>query len=327
LGRGRQESTEIDPLPRSDTLTAALFSLWPHLFPEDAIEQLAQEPPFALSSALPWIEGDGQIDYFLPCPLGLLDNLAREAKERKSIKKISHLTPELIRRQTSGELLDTKRGRRYGEKQVKEIRLWSHRPADEDNSDRPFQRRAERLRLTVDRLGGGSVPGLLFDFAAVEFAPHCGGAVFTWFRSEDIRRKVEAVLTLLGEEGLGGDRTAGLGRFKVVAQEEVSFPDLGTGGRLLLSLYHPTTAEVEAGVLDRARYDLITRGGWVTAPGAMSLRRRPVRMLREGSVILDLGKELYGDASCVLNPLPELGLLHPIFRGGPALTLPIALGA
>src|SRR3990172_10596436 len=45
LGRGRQEWTEIDPLPHSDTLTAALFSLWPHLFPEDAVEKLADEPP------------------------------------------------------------------------------------------------------------------------------------------------------------------------------------------------------------------------------------------------------------------------------------------
>jgi CRISPR-associated protein Csm4 len=181
------------------------------------------------------------------------------------------------------------------------------------------------LRLTVDRFGGGSVPGLLFDFAAVEFAANCGAAVFAWFANKEIQRKVEALLRLLGEEGLGGDRTAGLGRFEVVAEEEISFPNLGTGGRLLLSLYHPTAGEVEAGVLDVARYELITRGGWVTAPGAMSLRRQAVRMLREGSVIPDLGKDLYGDAVRVLESLPERGLHHRIFRGGPAIALPIAM--
>ena len=325
LGRGRQEWTEIDPLPRSDTLTAALFSLWPHLFPEDTVEELAQAPPFALSSALPWVEEDGQVDYFLPCPLGLLDGLARGAKERKSLKKISHLTPELIRRLLNREPLQGEQGRRYGDKQIKDTRLWSHRPSDQGSPDLPFQHRSERLRLTVDRFGGGSVPGLLFDFAAVEFAQNCGVAVFAWFAGEEIQRKVEAVLRLLGEEGLGGDRTAGLGRFEVAAEEEMPFPNLGTGGRLLLSLYHPTTGEVEAGVLDKARYELITRSGWVTAPGAMSLRRQAVRMLREGSVIPDLGKDLYGDAVRVLESFPELGLHHPIFRGSPALALPITM--
>lgn len=322
LGRGRQEWMEIDPLPRSDTLTAALFSVWPHLFPEDKVEELAQNPPFALSSALPWVkEEDNQVDYFLPCPLGLLDKLAKGARERKDVKKVAYLTPDLIHRRLKDQSFQSTFGRRYGGS------LWSHRPAAQERAVLPFQHRTERLRLTVDRLGGGSVPGLLFDFASVEFAQNCGAAVFAWFASDEIQRKVEAALGLLGEEGLGGDRTAGLGRFEVIVREDVLFPDFGAGGRLLLSLYHPTAEEVEAGVLDKARYELITRGGWVTAPGAMSLRRRAVRMLREGSVIPDLGKNLYGDAACALDNLPEQGLQHPIFRGGPALTIPIALGS
>ena len=284
-------------------------------------------PPFALSSALPWVEEDGQVDYFLPCPIGLLDGVATAAKERKSLKKISHLTVELICRRLYNEPLANTLGRHYGDKQNKDIRLWSHRSADQGSSEFPFQHRTERLRLTVDRHAGGSVPGLLFDFSAVEFAANCGAAVFAWFANEEIQRKVEALLGLLGEEGLGGDRTAGFGRFEVAAEEDIAFPNLGTGGRLLLSLYHPAPGEVEAGILNGAKYELITRSGWVTAPGAMTLRRRAVRMLREGSVIPDLSKELYGDAVRVLDPLPELGLHHPIFRGGPALTLPIAMGA
>jgi CRISPR-associated protein Csm4 len=322
LGRGRQEWTEIDPLPRSDTLTAAIFSLWSHLFPDDAVEDLAQAPPFAFSSALPWVVENGHVNYFLPCPIGLLDGLAQGARERKSLKKVSHLTPELIRLRLRGELLPNTVGQRYG---GMDVHLWSHNPGNQGSVVLPFQHRAERLRLTVDRLGGGSVPGLLFDFASVAFAPNCGVAVFAWFVSKEIQRKVEAVLRLLAEEGLGGDRTAGLGEFELIAEEEVLFPDLGSGGRLLMSLYHPTTAEVEAGVLEGARYELVTRRGWVTAPGAMSLGRQAVRMLLEGSVIPDLGKDLYGDAVRVLEPLPELGLHHPIFRGGPALTLPIRL--
>jgi CRISPR-associated protein Csm4 len=320
LGRGRQEWMEIDPLPRSDTLIAALLSVWSHLFPGEEVEELAQNPPFALSSALPWVkEEDGQVDYFLPCPLGLLDKLAKGAKERKVVKKVAYLTPDLIHRQLKNESLQSAFGRRYGGS------LWSHRPAAPKEAALPFQHRAERLRLTVDRFGGGSVPGLLFDFASIEFAQNCGAAVFASFATDEIQRKVEAALRLLGEEGLGGDRTAGLGRFEVMTREDVLFPDFGKGGRLLLSLYHPTTAEVEAGVLDEARYELITRGGWVTAPGAMSLRRRVVRMLREGSVIPDLSKDLYGDAACVLDKLPNQGLQHAIFRGAPALTIPITL--
>src|SRR5712692_2635571 len=147
LGRGRQEWTEIDPLPRSDTLIAALFSLWPHLFPDDAVEKLAEAPPFALSSALPWVKEGDEVDYFLPCPVGLLDNLAKGARARKNLKKISHLTPELIRRLLNREPLQGEQGRRCGDKQIKDTHLWSHRPSDQGSPDLPFQHRSERLRL------------------------------------------------------------------------------------------------------------------------------------------------------------------------------------
>ena len=147
--------------------------------------------------------------------------------------------------------------------------------------------------------------------------------VVAHFRDAAVRPAVEAALRLLGDEGLGADRSAGYGRFVVEAAEGFDVR-LGRGMRLNLSLLHPSEAEIREGLLDRpATYDLVTRGGWVTTPGARSLRKQAVRMVAEGAVLCDLGRDTYGDSPEVLHPEPDLGLFHPVHRLGVAVTLPI----
>jgi hypothetical protein len=98
----------------------------------------------------------------------------------------------------------------------------------------------------------------------------------------------------------------------------------GKGMRLSLSLLHPSRTEIEGGLLDPpARYDTVVRGGWVTSPGASTLRKKAVRMLAEGAVVRDLGVERLGDSPLVLEPWPEFGLGHPVFRPGVAVTVPV----
>ena len=138
-----------------------------------------------------------------------------------------------------------------------------------------------------------------------------------------MRSRFEGALQLLADEGLGADRSAGYGRFEVEGSDPFDIA-LGSGMRLSLSLLHPTRAEIGDGLLDSpATYDLVTRGGWVTAPGARTLRKRAVRMIGEGSVVRDLRKKRYGGSPEVLEPQPELGLLHRVHRPGVAVTLPI----
>jgi len=137
------------------------------------------------------------------------------------------------------------------------------------------------------------------------------------------RTNVEAALALLGDQGIGADRTAGYGAFTIEDIEEVSAPDLGTGARLSLSLLHPTRDEIEQGLLDPpAEYVIASRGGWATSTNADSFRRKVVNMLAEGSIIKDLGHAGYGDSVMVLQP-GNSGPKHPVYRLGTAVTLPV----
>ncbi len=180
------------------------------------------------------------------------------------------------------------------------------------------------MRLAVNRLGDGPIPGLLYEFGGVRFAAEVRLGVVASFADDAIRPAFEAALALLGEEGLGADRSSGYGRFAVEASDPFA-PALGSGMRLCLSLCRPTRDEIGRGLLaEPARWDTVVRGGWVTSPGAGSLRKRDVRMLAEGALVADLGSARVGDAPRVLEALPAQGLHHDVFRSGIAVAVPIA---
>jgi len=131
--------------------------------------------------------------------------------------------------------------------------------------------------------------------------------------------KFEASLSLLGDQGIGADRSAGKGFFSpkksVITISTPKNPD----HFLTLSLVHPSQDEFNLA----KRYQIVERRGWVTSPhGGRSLRQKSVRMLLEGSVFKG---EVQGDVPKVLDPLEEMGLRHPVYRWGKAFPLPCKL--
>lgn len=313
IGSGRTDDlTDIDELPRSDTLAAALLSVWGHVtLGQSDIGSLAADPPFAVSSALPTLELAGKTTCLLPMPVGLLDQLSDGRAVDKQLRRARFVAPDLFPPLLRGELPE--------EVAVVGTCLLPAR----DAFAVPLWTTDTRLRLAVNRLGDGPIEGLLYEFGAVSFRPDVSLTVVACFDSADVQRGFEAALRFLGDEGIGADRSCGYGCFEVAAAGPFR-AELGKGMRLSLSLMHPTLNEVDGGLLgEPARYEFEIRGGWVTSPGARTLRRRGVRMLREGSVLRDLGARPYGDSPCVLDALPELGLGHPVYRPGKAVTLPI----
>jgi CRISPR type III-A-associated RAMP protein Csm4 len=169
--------------------------------------------------------------------------------------------------------------------------------------------------------------GLLFATARTRFADDAGVAVLVDPGDAVTERRLDILLDLLGHVGIGGDRSCGVGHFCIEEKTIAAVPDLGRGGRLLLSLAAPERSAVEGGLLNApAVYTLIERGGWVTRPGASSLRRRSVRMIGEGSLVCDVGGA-FGRAVRVLDAMPELRLPHPIWRGGREVALAAGLPA
>src|SRR5579875_3287184 len=71
LGGGRiGDPTEAQALARSDTIAAAILSLWGHIanVGDEEITQLSEKPPFAVSSTIPAIQRNRRWEPPLPVP-------------------------------------------------------------------------------------------------------------------------------------------------------------------------------------------------------------------------------------------------------------------
>ena len=93
---------------------------------------------------------------------------------------------------------------------------------------------------------------------------------------------------LLGDEGLGGDRTYGMGLFKPEFSEFSDFPKwLVLDGKadlwITMSLYRPNEEELEIEGFQPGGswYRLVEKGGWIYSIG---LRKPRVTYFEEGSV-------------------------------------------
>ncbi|MBM3738077.1 MAG: hypothetical protein FJW39_20030 [Acidobacteria bacterium] len=179
----------------------------------------------------------------------------------------------------------------------------------------PF-RVALRRFAAVDRMEHGSMQ--LHQTACLEFADGAG----LWFAAEcedDMwGDRLESAIRLLGDSGIGGERSLGWGHFEVLEAKRGSLEKLifgprydaadgGEQGYWMLSLLNPGPADRID--WERGAYSVVERRG---------RGLRPVRMIREGSVLIAQDPP-HGAAPDVA---PE-GSPHPVYRAG--LGLPVAL--
>jgi CRISPR-associated protein Csm4 len=320
LGAGRAgDLAGLDGLPRSDTIAAAIISLWRHVVPGaslDDVARVAAQAPFAVSSMLPTMRIAGQWQTLLFAPAAITDRIAGLSSSRhKALRGIRYADINALR-----SLLDGKLPERWSTDGQAFVtgeltgELWSHRT---------------RPRTAVDRISGGAVEGTIYDFGAIQLGERVRLTVLVDFIDDSCRNGVEAALALLGDEGIGGERSAGYGGFRIEHIEQGFAAELGSGAMLTLSLLHPSRDEVEAGLLDPpAEYLIASRGGWATTARGAALRRKTVSMIAEGSILRDLGHRRYGTNPVVVESGGVPGVDHPVFRPGAAVVIPIKrLGA
>jgi CRISPR type III-A-associated RAMP protein Csm4 len=177
-----------------------------------------------------------------------------------------------------------------------------------------------RRAAAVDRQVHGRIE--LHTTACLEFADHAGLWCLALFRDEQARSEwadpVVSAFRLLGDSGIGGERSAGWGRFTVTA-EPPAFPDLSPGANggpqawWTLSLFSPSDGD---GVdWERGSYGLIERNGRVDGSGNLKLASR---MVEEGSVLVASSMP----AGAARDVAPE-GSHHPVYRAGFAVALPV----
>ncbi|NJO73517.1 MAG: type III-A CRISPR-associated RAMP protein Csm4 [Leptolyngbyaceae cyanobacterium RM1_406_9] len=328
LGIGMEASNER---AYSDTLFSAWVSAYARLFGRDAVEQLLarfpqpeQSPllksPFCLSSTFIY---HGEI-YYLPHPLknpkGYPEDDLAIAKE---YKKLNYLPLKIWQRWYQGEGF-TSADRAELELKVKQPKTSGNLEAEHTfDYGKTFQ--TQRIpKVSLDRTTRASN---FYHVGFVQFQPEAGLYFLIHFPTADpvLETQLEAALNLLGEDGIGGEKSSGAGRF------EATWQPLDSHWKDVIHLSQPNAYSLisllwqspfSSDYLQGASYTLRERSGWIVSPvSGQQARRQAVQMFTEGSVFPQPMNGMLADVT------PEKFKAHSIYRSGISLSLPIHLAS
>ncbi len=299
IGTEGPSHEDVSNIAHSDTILGAVYSLAVKVKPELCQDILNRS--VRISSAFPYFKDASNVDYFIPTPLlppkTMFSFPEDDYSLRKKLKKLEFIPLEWLERILNGDRIGIERKNLDETKaRLKSIFKSSVVP-----------------KVALDRITQDSN---LFHYGELHFKN--GGLFFlAEFDGHESERKFEAVLNLLGDEGLGGKRTAGFGLFDIEADTiELEVPG-NSEKHLLLSLYWPPESERDSLSLKDSSYQLVRRAGWFLLDDGRSYRRRPLWMFREGSV---LNIEPTGG---VADVTPEALSDKRVYRFGFAFSLPI----
>lgn len=326
LGIGMEETSERI---HSDTLFSAWFSAYARLYPDHITALFDRfpidneqpiEPPFRVSSTFVYSKSDTIADiYYLPTLLKLPENYPHgDLKFAKAFRKLKFLPLSIWQRWYQGTGIN--------DSEKDELLNKNGQLAEAGTFDYGKIYSSQTLpKIAVDRIHNATN----FYQTSFVYFQH-GGLYFLFYMptpDDDLYRQLQAALNWLGDEGIGGERSSGAGRFratwleltptwKSVIQAKIDRPN-----RALISLFWDRPDVCCSYIEDEnTRYQLQERGGWISARSGRQLRRKSVRMFMEGSIFSqpDRGR------LAVVTPDELKGKNHhPIYRSGVSLSLPI----
>ena len=166
-----------------------------------------------------------------------------------------------------------------------------------------------RPRVSIDRQTEESS---IWHVETLQFNKRCGLWFAVNFDSDETKQKVETLLRVLGDTGIGGERNAGYGLFDF-DEVALEIPTSEDGTQFVtLSPICPKCPEQLSDLLKGdIAYTLNPLTGWVSTTGAAT-RRKHVNMFTEGSV-LNAGEEQRIGRLVDLSPNDYA---HPVYRYG-----------
>lgn len=294
----------------SDSLFSALINAVSIYYEADEvqrwIEQFKSNPPFLLSSLFIY----NSDNYFLPKPLddSFIPADLRK-KTGKEIKKIKWLEAKDFLRWQKGEITE-----------LEDINLIKKKLEHYDNA---FKKEV-RPRVTLDR---DSAQSSIYFCGNIRFQKEAGLYGLVAFKQDEFVERFRIALELLGQTGIGGERTFGYGMFEVEEFKPVEgvfeeIVNVNPSAYTLLSLYHPSDGEIDTLAEKLIAYDIKIKKGWITSGRtALPIKRKSAGFLREGSVFVKPVKGTLVDVTPE-NVMPQL-LAHRVYRYGYALTVPL----
>ncbi len=197
-----------------------------------------------------------------------------------------------------------------------------------DKKDLFLYKEVVEQRVTIPR--GGTEDAEPYFIERRFFRDNTGVFFLLECDNADKLQELKICLNVLGEQGIGLDRSTGNGQFEVLPIERFDWPDVvGAGHQYALSLFCPAQETLETnGFLQESYYKLVKRGGWITSSSdgknLGSYRKKSIYMFAEGAVFpYAQGVKLEGT---IVNTRPQVALEgHEILRDGRAIFLPFTL--
>ena len=320
LGRRGIGLEETETFVHSDTLFSALCNVWVRCFGRDdlenrflpSVEASESGSLFQISSAFPYAYNV----LFFPKPLS---PLPVQNVDQKKLKHCRFISEQIFK--------DLIHGRKIAP--ASQDRIFWLSKAEQDTKKDKFKsdqfhiwQETEVPRVSLDRVTQASN---IFYFSQVTFTEGCG-LYFLVNMDASLRSDFKMAIRVLGDTGIGGDRTAGYGQFEPQFSEyTLNVPD-NASQVVTLSLFSPRNrTELSSLLGEQSTYELIRRDGWIDSPDGRNYRRRACLMFAEGSVINRSQNGLMGRLVDVTPTAPEVQLTHKVYRYGIGFPVPICL--
>ncbi len=321
IGRGRDELDKSEHIYPSDSMKAAIYAIGRSSYPEwENQDRFFSD--FRISSCFPYF----QDELFFPRPLvnkviRITDD-ADAAGSAKRIKRIEYLSFPIFQDILDPDASDIFISRTDlspdGAFVFSHNMRLNNESAERNKSSEVFMRSAIQQRVLVPGDGTNTRP---FYIDRVYFAEGSGLFFLACFANERIRREVFNTLRILGETGIGTDRSVGNGLFEVVwTVDRPHFIDIrdNESGTLQMPLgyYLPTEDEMDSIDLSASKWSLVKRGGYMAGSENerhRHLLKRSIFMFNHGSAFT-AKKKLIGK---IAELKPEWNeAMHPVWRCG-----------
>lgn len=265
-----------------------------------------------LSTAFPYYRDM----YFLPKPQGKINakiDGQEEHEYRKKLKKVKFVERSLWQQLINGNQL-----------RLSKNQITGHFIIPADKSMPEFCKSQVNQRVSVSRDCDIAPTPFFFDwhYYDKEAGLYCMVAT-----DGDITlNKLVILFELLGELGVGTDKSVGGGHFEVSSDKiEIAEP-VEASSTMLLSLYIPAESEMKSLFNGEPKYTLVRRGGYMAGSSVEQfrrLRKKTVYAFGVGSVFKTVLKL---DGKIVdLKPEWDDEEMHPVCRSGKPMTVKISL--
>lgn len=311
IGTGRENYDMAASELHSDTISSALAAIGANTGLCDDIKAFISS--FAISSAFPYYDKY----FFMPRMQGRLNITVTDAEEheyRKQLKKVRYIEQSLWLEMATGNNLKIKKSQIKGSFIVPDGTF-----ADEE---KPLIFKSQiSQRVSVSRDGSKDAEPFFFDWHY--YAENAGLYCITDAKGDTLD-KVKELFTILGETGIGTDKSVGGGKFNVDTFPFTYNEPSEANKSVLLSLYIPTQDELAEIMNNGSTYSLIQRGGYMagsTNSQFRHLRKKMVYAFCTGSVF----ETTYNLEGKVVDLQPDWNdnAMHPVYRSGKPIVFKI----